>query len=85
MAGKKKKTKVAPTDGAKGDVIDHSSKLIKTQSQVLKRELENDIDRKLKKKIEIQQTEIQNLRQCIEQLKNDNDEVKMLYTGPKAI
>lgn len=80
---KPKKSKVGPAGGdKKGDVIDHSSKLIKTQSQILKRELEKEIDQKLKQKIQNQQTEIQNLRQCIEQLKNDNDEVK---NGPLAI
>ena len=62
------------------------AKLIKKQSQLLKKELEGDIDHKLKKKILSQQSEIQNLRLAIEQLKTDNDDVstwagKFCYWG----
>ena len=35
-------------------------------------------DSELKQKIDDQQTEIQKLRECIEELKNDNDEVNYL-------
>ena len=53
------------------------AKLIKKQSALLKKELEGDIDHKLKRKILSQQSEIQSLRQAIEQLKTDNDDVIM--------
>jgi hypothetical protein len=84
MAKKKvKPIPVTPPSGENADpnghVIDHASKLIKSQSKSLKDELGGEIDKKLKQKIMNQQNEIQALRQSIELLKNDNEEVGKIF------
>ena len=51
---------------------------------MLKKELESEIDQRLKNKIQKQQKEVHKLREGIEKLKNDNDEV-ILSASPRSL
>merc|ERR1712164_34450 len=58
-----------------GDILGHASEIIRAQSQKLKRELDHEIDRQLSVKIKAQEKAITSLKNGIQTLRSENDQL----------
>ena len=84
MSSKPKNAQLPPLEGparsavvkkSKSDILGHASEIIRAQSQKLKRELDHEIDRQLSVKIKAQEKAITSLKNGIQTLRSENDQV----------
>jgi len=84
MSSKPKNAQLPPLEGparsavvkkSKSDILGHASEIIRAQSQKLKRELDHEIDRQLSVKIKAQETAITSLKNGIQTLRSENDQL----------
>ena len=90
MSSKPKNAQLPPLEGparsavvkkSKSDILGHASEIIRAQSQKLKRELDHEIDRQLSVKIKAQEKAITSLKNGIQTLRSENDQVKKTSSG----
>ena len=90
MSSKPKNAQLPPLEGparsavvkkSKSDILGHASEIIRAQSQKLKRELDHEIDRQLSVKIKAQEKAITSLKNGIQTLRSENDQVKRPHQG----
>ena len=90
MSSKPKNAQLPPLEGparsavvkkSKSDILGHASEIIRAQSQKLKRELDHEIDRQLSVKIKAQEKAITSLKNGIQTLRSENDQVKRPHRG----
>ena len=69
---------IQPKQFKDGNIIKHASREIKTETQILKRELDKELSSKVNKRLKSNEQKLNNIRSALKDLETDNEYVSSI-------